>query len=107
MTCSLTAFENYFNALKKLLENDAVYEIWTDFGPQFDEREYSWATLQGLGEVLMLNCGICDGPSDLRHFQCEDCVEGRSKLAKEAYQKATGRSRDKWATLFLCRIHTE
>jgi len=102
VTCSLTAFENYFNALKKLLENDDVYEIWPDFEPQFDEREYSWATLQGLGEVLMSNCGICDGPSDLRHFQCKDCVEGRSKLAKEAYQKATGRSRDKWAyTVFV------
>jgi len=103
----LTAFEDYFNALKKLLGNEDVYDVWPDFEPQYDEREYTWATLRGLGEVLILNCGLCDGPSDLRHFRCKDCTEKRDKLAKEAYQKATGRSKEKWATLFLCRIHTE
>lgn len=55
----------------------------------------------------MLNCGVCDGPSDLRHALCKDCAEIRGKLAKEAYQEATGRPKDKWVTLFLCRIHTE
>jgi hypothetical protein len=103
----LTAFENYFNALKKLLENENVYDVWPDFEPQYDEREYTWATLRGLGEVLMLNCGVCDGPSDLRHARCKDCAEGRGNQAKGAYEKATGRSKEKWTTLFLCRIHTE
>jgi hypothetical protein len=103
----LTAFENYFIALKKVLENEDVYDVWPDFEPQYDEREYAWATLRGLGEVLLLNCGLCDGPSDLRHVRCKDCSERRGKLAKEAYQKTTGRQKEKWSTLFLCRIHTE
>lgn len=107
MKSHLTAFENVFNALKKLLGNEDVYDVWPDFEPQYDEREYTWATLRGLGEVLVLNCGVCDGPCDLRHPRCRDCTEKREGFAKDAYQKATGRSREKWATLFLCRIHTE
>ena len=103
----MTSFENYFNALKKILGNENIYDIWPDFEPQYDEREYSWATVRGLGEVLILNCGVCDGPSDLRHAHCKECVDKRSKVAKEAYQKATGRLKEKWVTLFLCRIHTE
>jgi len=103
----LTAFENYFNALKKILGNETIYDVWPDFEPQYDEHEYTWATLRGLGEVLILNCGTCEGPCDLRHMQCKECVEKRSKIAKEAYQKATGHADEKWATLFLCRIHKE
>lgn len=102
----MTAFENYFHALKKLY-NDSTYEIWPDFEPQYDEREYAWTTLGGLGEVLMLNCGVCDGPSDARHVLCKDCGEKRGKLARGAYEKVTGRPKEKWATLFLCRIHME
>ncbi|PIU59539.1 hypothetical protein COS86_03620 [Candidatus Bathyarchaeota archaeon CG07_land_8_20_14_0_80_47_9] len=107
MKSLLTAFENYFNALKKVLGDDAVYDVWPDFEPQFDEHEYAWTTLRGLDEVLILNCGICDGSSDLRHARCNECVEKRDKIAKEAYQKATGHLKEKWPTLFLCRIHTE
>lgn len=107
MKCPLTAFESYFRALKKLLGNGAAFAVWPDFEPQFDEHEYAWATLRGLGEVLVLNCGVCDGPSDLRHEHCKECVEKRGRAAKEAYQKATGHPKEKWPTLFLCRIHTE
>lgn len=103
----MTAFENYFNALKKILGNEAIHDVWPDFEPEYDEHEYAWTTLRGLGEVLILNCGVCDGPSDLRHARCRECVEKRSKIAKEAYQKATGRPKEKWSTMFLCRIHTE
>jgi hypothetical protein len=103
----LTAFESYFGALKKLLGNEGVYDLWPDFEPLYDEGEYTWTTLPGLGEVLMLNCGICDGPSDLRHIHCRECLEKRGRNAREAYQRATGRAKEKWATLFLCRIHTE
>jgi len=103
----LTAFENYFNALKKVLGNDTAFELWPDFEPQYDEHEYAWTTLGGLDEVLILNCGICDGPSDLRHNRCKECTEKRARIAKEAYQKATGRPKEKWPTVFLCRIHTE
>jgi len=103
----LASFENYFNVLKRILGNEDAYEIWPNFEPRYDEHEYAWTTLRGLGEVLLLNCGVCDGPSDLRHMNCKEFVEKRSKIAKEAYEKATGRSKEKWSTIFLCRIHTE
>lgn len=103
----MTAFENYFNSLKKILENETIYDVWPDFEPQYDEHEYAWVTLRGLGEVLILNCGVCDGPSDVRHIRCKECVEKRGRIAKEVYLKATGRPKEKWSTLFLCRVHTE
>jgi hypothetical protein len=103
----MTAFENYFKALKKALKIEGVFEVWPDFEPVYDDREYAWTVLRGLGEVLLLNCGVCDGPSDLRHFRCKECIEKRCKIAHEAYQKATGRSKEKWQTIFLCRIHME
>ena len=103
----MTAFENYFNALKKILGDENIYDVWPDFEPQYDEQEYAWSTLRSLGEVLILNCGVCDGPSNLRHMCCKECVDKRSKTAIEAYQKSTGHSKEKWDTLFLCRIHTE
>lgn len=103
----MTAFEHYFEALKKVLGLESLYEVWPDFEPECDEREFAWATLRGLGEVLLLNCGICDGPSDMRHSRCKNCAENRSQIAKEAYQKSTGRPKEKWSTIILCRIHSE
>jgi hypothetical protein len=103
----LTAFENYFSALKKVLGDENIYDIWPDFEPQYDEQEYVWTALKNLGEVLVLNCGVCDGPSNLRHTRCKECVDRRTKIATEAYQRTTGRSKEEWPTLFLCRIHTE
>jgi hypothetical protein len=101
----MTSFEHYFVSLKKALGKNDLYEIWPDFGPQYEEHEYAWTSIRGLGEALLLNCGQCDGPSDLRHAQCKACVEKRGILAKEAFQKATGQSKDRWATIILCRIH--
>jgi hypothetical protein len=103
----LTAFENYFNALKKILGDENIYDVWPDFEPQYDEQEYAWATLRSLGEVLILNCGICDGPSSLKHIRCKECADRRSKIAIEAYPKSTSHLKEKRGTLFLCRIHTE
>lgn len=103
----MTAFENYFNALKKILGDEKIYDIWPDFEPKYDAQEYTWTKLKNLGEVLILNCGVCDGPSDLRHARCKECSDKRSKIATEVYQKATGISKGKQLTLFLCRIHTE
>lgn len=103
----MTSFEYYFSSLKKALGNETLYDVWPDFEPQYDKHEYAWTVLRSLGEVLILNCGVCDGPSDLRHVHCRGCVEQRSMIAKEAYQKATGRPKEKWSTVFLCRIHTE
>ncbi len=103
----MTAFEEYFQALKEVLDDENLYDVWPDFEVQSDEHEYAWTTLRGLGEVLILNCGVCDGPSDLRHASCRECADRRSAIAMEAYEKATGRRKEKWATLFLCRIYTE
>jgi hypothetical protein len=103
----LTAFENFFSVFKKILGSEGLYDVWPDFEPQYDEHEYAWSALVGIGEVLVLNCGVCDCPSDPRYVCCKECVEKRSKTATDAYQKATGHPEDKWVTLFLCRIHTE
>lgn len=101
----MTSFEHYFVALKKALGKNDLYEIWPDFGPQFDEYEYVWTNIRGLGESLLLNCGQCEGPSDMRHAQCTACVDKREVMAKGAFQKATGEPKDKWGTVILCRIH--
>jgi len=103
----MTAFEHYFDALKKAIGRPDLFDVWPDFEPQYDELEYAWTTLRGLGEVLLLNCACCDGPSDQRHNKCKNCVEKRGQTANEAYQKATGRPKEKWSTIALCRIHTQ
>ena len=74
----MTSFEHYFTALKKAIGKNDLYEIWPDFSPQYDEYEYAWTTIRGLGEALLLNCGQCDGPSDLRHVQCKNCARSSS-----------------------------
>jgi len=103
----VTAFEYYFTSLKKVLGRNEFYDIWPDFEPEYDEREYAWTDLKGLGETLLLNCGKCDGPSDMRHGRCKTCVDVRKEIAKKTYKKAVGRPIDKWQTVILCRIHTE
>ena len=103
----MTCFERFFASLKKALGRADLFDIWPDFTPEYDEKEFAWTTLRGLGEVLLLNCGVCDGPSDLRHIKCKECVEKRSQIAKEAYQKATGRPKENWHAIILCRIYTE
>jgi len=103
----VTAFEHYFASLKKVLGRSDLYDIWPDFEPEYDEREYAWSNLKGLGETLLLNCGQCDGPSDMRHERCKTCVERRKEIAKETYKKTVGRPIDKWPTIILCRIHME
>ena len=101
----MTSFEHYFSALKKALGKTDLCEGWPDFNPQYDENEYVWTTIRGLGEALLLNCGQCDGPSDLRHMRCKSCAEKRGGIAKDAFQKTTGGSKDIWATIILCRIY--
>lgn len=103
----MTSFENYFIALKKALGRNNLYDVWPNFEPQYNAQEYLWTNLRGIGEVLLLNCGSCDGPSDLRHSQCKGCVGKRGQIAKNAYQKATGQTKHKWTTFILCRIHAE
>lgn len=101
----MTAFENYFRSLKKALDQDEAYDIWPDFEPEYGEREFTWVTLRGLGEVLLLNCGRCEGPSDIRHTRCKECVDSRGKIARDVYKTVTGRTKDRWSTVMLCRVH--
>ncbi len=101
----MTAFETYFESLKKALGQNEIFAKWPDFDPEFDEREYAWTSIRGLGESLLLNCGQCDGPSDMRHEKCKYCVEKRDGTAKKTYEKALGRPVNKWSAVILCRIH--
>jgi len=103
----MTSFEHYFESLKKALGRNDIYNTWPDFEPEYDEREYAWTNLRGLGETLLLNCGQCDGPSDMKHERCKSCVDGRKEIAKKTYEKTLGRQIEKWPTVILCRIHTE
>ncbi|OGD46959.1 hypothetical protein A3K70_01510 [Candidatus Bathyarchaeota archaeon RBG_16_48_13] len=103
----MTSFESFFSALKKSLDTPNAYEVWPDFEPHFEEQEYAWTTLRSLGEVLLLNCGSCDGPSDTRHNKCRDCADHRTELASQSYQKATSRPKQKWNIIVFCRIYSE
>ncbi len=103
----MTSFEHYFSSLKEAMKQDNIYGLWPDFEPEFDEREYAWTDLKGLGETLLLNCGKCDGPSDMRHERCRSCAEKRKEIAKSTYRRTMGRAIEKWPTTILCRIHTE
>ena len=103
----MTAFENFFKSLKKILEINELFEIWPNFEPDYDKREYASTNLRGLGDTLLLNCGKCDGPSDMRNSKCKFCVEERTKIAQIKYEQTLGRSIEKWPTIILCRIHTE
>lgn len=107
MKTSLTVFENCFATIKTLLEDANLYCIWPDFEQQYDEHEYAPTTLQGLDEVLPLNCGFCDVLSDLRHGNRRKCADSRNKIAEEADRKPASQQKDKWARVLLCRIHTE
>lgn len=102
----MTAFENHFTAIKKALNQPDIYDIWPDFEPVFDSNEYAWTSLRGLGETLLLNCGECDGPSDMRHERCDNCMEKRSKTASNAYTESKGNEQAHWTTIILCRIHS-
>jgi hypothetical protein len=100
----MTCFENFFASLKRALGRPDFYDIWPEFEPTYDENEFTITTVQRIGEVLLLNCGSCDGPSDTRHPKCENCVHRRVQYGVEAYQKSTGRSKSGWSTVFLTRV---
>jgi len=101
----VVSFESFFDALKRALGRRDLFEIWPDFEPVYDEEEYSWEDLRGLGTTLILNCGSCDGPSDTRHPRCDACVIKRGRKTAEAYTAYTGKERERWNTIMLCRIH--
>lgn len=101
----MTSFEYFFNALKESLGRTDAYENWPDFEPNYKKEEYVWTVLSKLGEVLLLNCGKCDGPSDIRHSECKKCIEKRTKIAAKDYHDTTGKLKDKWPVVILCRVY--
>ena len=54
----MVSFETFFEALKKAPERRGLFEIWPDFEPVYDEAEYSWADLMGLGMALIPDCAL-------------------------------------------------
>lgn len=100
----MTCFESFFASLKRALGRSDLYDIWPEFEPVYDENEFTITTINRLGEVLLLNCGLCDGPSDTRHPKCNLCVHRRVEYGIDAYRKSTGKNKSAWSTIFLTRV---
>ncbi|MHA1333000.1 MAG: hypothetical protein ACTSPL_02860 [Candidatus Odinarchaeia archaeon] len=99
-----TAFEKFFSELKQSLNNSNLYDVWPDFTPNYNPEEYFWSEIGNLGEVLILHCCNCDGPSDPRHPICEKCVEERKKIAEKDYVNTVGVD-PPWKIVMLCRVY--
>lgn len=102
----MTGFEKFFNKLKDSLDKQATFDRWPSFAPEYNEDEFFWATIGSLGEVLILHCCNCDGPSDPRHEVCDKCIERRRSLAADDY-KSKAKNDPPWKTIILCRIYAE
>jgi len=98
----LTSFERFFLSLKYWLDLPKAYDRWPDFEASFDPEEYIFINIKG-EKALLLNCGECDGPSDVSHPNCEKCVSYRTKLAeREIISNPTI-----WRHIILARIYTK
>lgn len=98
----MTCFERFFSSLKYWLNLPKAYDRWPDFEPSFDSEEYLFLELKN-EKALLLNCGDCDGPSDVSHPICEKCVEFRIKFA----ERETKHIHDAWHHIILARIYTK
>lgn len=94
----MTAYEKFFENLKQELDKPDLYPIWPEFTAEYDADEYAFVSLPGLGGILMLNCGVCDGPSDLRHATCRSCAAARQAKAEARAPSQRAQS------LTLCRF---
>ncbi|WEU39778.1 MAG: hypothetical protein OdinLCB4_004685 [Candidatus Odinarchaeum yellowstonii] len=101
-----TGFEKFFAKLRESFDKQVDFEKWPSFTPEYNEDEYFWSTIGSLGEVLIIHCCNCDGPSDPRHKICDECIEKRKLVAAEDYKKRTGK-KPPWKTIILCRIYAE
>ncbi|NWG09753.1 MAG: hypothetical protein HXX80_05565 [Nitrososphaerales archaeon] len=97
-----TSFERFFLSLKYCLDLPKVYDRWPDFQASFDPGEYIFINIRG-EKALLLNCGECDGPSDVSHPDCEKCVSHRTKLAESEIRSDP----TMWHHLILARIYTK
>jgi hypothetical protein len=96
----MTSFERFFTSLKYWLKSPKAYDRWPEFEVSFDSNEYLLIKLK-TDEALLLNCGDCDGPSDLDHHICEKCVEFRSKYIERECKS------NNWRHIILSRIFTK
>ncbi|MEM3383561.1 MAG: hypothetical protein QXL52_02510 [Nitrososphaerales archaeon] len=97
----MTCFERFFLSLKYWLNLPKAYDRWPDFESSFDSEEYLFLELKN-EKALLLNCGDCDGPSDILHPTCEKCVEFRVKYAEREKNAP-----DSWHHLILARIYSK
>ena len=93
--------------MKDSLDKQEMFDKWPSFNPEYNDDEYFWSPIGNLGEVLILHCCNCDGPSDPRHKICDSCVEKRKKNALEDYKKKYQTEKSPWGTVVLCRIYSE
>ncbi len=78
----LTAFEDFFKKLGLIL-NIQKTSTWPTF-PNTPVTDYTITNIKNLGTVLVINCNECDGPSDLRHTICKQCVRSvRERVERE------------------------
>jgi hypothetical protein len=103
----MTGFEKFFNKLKDSLDKKAIFDKWPLFTPDYNKDEFFWSTIGNLGEVLILHCCNCDGPSDPRHQICDECVGQRKEIAIKDYMKKFQNEKPLWKTVILCRIYAD
>ena len=79
---SLTAFETFFKKLSLILKTKKT-TIWPNFS-NITVTDYTITNIKNLGTVLVVNCNECDGPSDLRHPVCKECIRQiKGKIEQE------------------------
>ena len=98
----MTSFERFFYSLKFWFNDPKLYDKWPSFETSFDIEEYILVEIKGK-KVLMLNCGDCDGPSDISHPICKKCVDFRKKFIENKNKLES----NFWSHLILSRIYTK
>ena len=78
----MTAFEGFFRKLSLILDKQKT-SSWPTFS-NTPVTDYTITNIKALGTVLVINCNECDGPTDLRHPICKQCVRSvRERVEKE------------------------
>ncbi len=98
----MTSFEHFFRKLSEIVDFEGY--PWPKFLRESPE-DFTWVTLDGIGDSLILNCGTCDGPSDPRHPICRECIKKRMSTARKAYEKEYGKPIKKWRIVMLARVY--
>lgn len=78
----MTAFEKFFDTLKKIFGIVKENSKWPNFSP-IDVTDFTIVNMPNLGRVIVLNCQDCDGPSDPRHETCFYCIKKQIDIIKK------------------------